>query len=78
MEYDPYKSRILAYYAGLPKTEISRMAGLSDPSVLNKYGKEDWNPTLKTLQKLSAPIPQGWKIGDEINHEGRPTGGGGG
>ena len=27
---------------------------------------DDWNPTVRTLEKLEAVIPRGWQIGDPV------------
>ena len=57
-------NRIKAFYAGLGPAQIAKIAGLADHTSLRSYKDPKWNPTLKTVEKLMAPIPEDWEIGD--------------
>lgn len=40
-------------------------AGVSE-AILRGMDRDDWNPTVRTLEKLEAVIPSGWQIGDPV------------
>ena len=61
--------RRFAEVKGWGKTRFATEAGLSD-TVLRDFDKDDWNPTLATLQKLEAIIPEDFDVAPEDDAEG--------
>lgn len=57
--------RAYAKAQGWNKWEFARQAGLRD-TVLRRFEEADWNPTVDTLRKLEALIPEGWQPGDAV------------
>lgn len=47
------------------KTQYAREAGVMD-TTLRHFHAPDWNPTLETLSRLEALIPDGWQPGDPV------------
>lgn len=60
-------ARLRAYAAarGWNKWEFARQAGLRD-TVLRHFDRPEWNPTVETLRRLEALIPEGWQAGDKL------------
>jgi hypothetical protein len=44
---------------------MATLAGVAEASVRG-MDDADWNPTLKTLRRLEALIPEGWRPGDPV------------
>jgi len=40
-------------------------AGVAE-ATLRDMDADEWNPTLRTLEKLEALIPKGWRAGDAV------------
>ena len=55
------KQTVRAFYGGMSKRQIARLTGLSGHQVLGNYEDDAWNPSSDTLEKLLAPIPEGWR-----------------
>ena len=64
---DQVIARVRAFMAaqGWSSGQYARAAGLRD-STLRFMASPDWNPTVETLRKLEAPIPEGWQPGDPV------------
>lgn len=58
--------RAFAKYKGWTKSRLAFKAKLRDTTLRN-FNQPDWNPTIKTLQKLEAIIPDDFHMPD-INH----------
>lgn len=57
--------RAFARAKGWNKWEFARQAGLRD-TVLRRFNDDDWNPTVETLRKLEAQLPEGWQLDDPV------------
>lgn len=58
--------RAFCLQADVPRYRIARKAGLPD-GILAKVEQDDWNPTVSTLERLRAVIPEEWEPGDAID-----------
>lgn len=47
------------------KSKYARKAGIID-TTLRDFNEPDWNPTVETLLRLEALIPDGWQAGDPV------------
>lgn len=45
-------------------------AGVSE-ATLRGIDADDWNPTVRTLERLEALIPEGWRVGDPVPEKAR-------
>ena len=58
--FEDIKARIRGFYKGMGLSQIASVTGVKRTTLADIYS-ENWNPTLATLEKLLAPIPEGWK-----------------
>ncbi len=57
--------RAWASAKGWTKSRFAGEAGLVDTTLRN-FHAPSWNPTVETLEKLEAVIPDGWQPGDRV------------
>lgn len=65
MNLNDIKARIRSFYNGMGVSQIAGVTGLKR-STLADMRTDTWNPTAATLEKLLAPIPEGWSPAERL------------